>query len=125
MVLSARAAADTDGANHLAIFLQRNSAGENHDLAVVGSVDSKKLLAGLRMGSQVLGRNVECARGVRFFLGNIDTADPCSVHADVRHQVAASISDSDVHGLSDFRSLLFRRGYYASCICQTNHLLSL
>jgi hypothetical protein len=85
----------------------------------------KNCSARLRVGGQVLGRDVECARGVGFLLGNIDTADPCSVHADVRHQVAAFVGHRNVHGLSDFRSLLFRRGDYASCICQTNHRLSL
>src|SRR5580698_1318779 len=77
------------------------------------------------MGGQILGRDVERARRVCFLLGNIDTSDPGSVHADVRHYVTAFIGHRNIHGLSDFRSLLFRRGYYASCICQTNHRLSL
>src|SRR5947209_8485315 len=59
VVLIARAAADADRADHLAVLLQRNPTGENHDLAIIGGVDSEELPARLRMSSQILGRNIE------------------------------------------------------------------
>src|SRR5215469_1255990 len=47
LVLIARATADADGADNLSVPLQRDASGENHDLAVVGSVDAKELSARL------------------------------------------------------------------------------
>ena len=47
MVLLSRSAADTDRTNDLPVLLQRNATSKNHDLAAVGSVDSKELIAGL------------------------------------------------------------------------------
>ena len=47
VVLLSRSAADTDRTDDLAVLLQRDATSKNHDLAVVGSVDSKELIAGL------------------------------------------------------------------------------
>ena len=47
VVLLSRSTADTDRTDDLPVLLQRNATSKNHDLAVVGSVDSKELIAGL------------------------------------------------------------------------------
>jgi hypothetical protein len=47
VVLLSRSAADTDRTDDLAVLLQRDATSKNHDLAVVGSMDSKELIAGL------------------------------------------------------------------------------
>ncbi len=49
LILLARTAADADGADHVAVLLQRNAAGENHDAAVIGTVNAEELLARLRV----------------------------------------------------------------------------
>ena len=47
VILLSRSTADTDRTDDLPVLLQRNATSKNHDLAVVGSVDSKELIAGL------------------------------------------------------------------------------
>lgn len=47
VVLIARASAHSDGADDLAIFLERDSTREDHDFPVIGSMDTKELPAGL------------------------------------------------------------------------------
>src|SRR5882762_7912834 len=59
VILVARAATDADSAYYLAVLLQGNPTGENHDLAIIRSVDSEELPARLRVSSQILGRNIE------------------------------------------------------------------
>src|SRR5579863_629454 len=73
------------------------------------------------MFRQILGRNVEGPRGVRLLLGYVDAADPGVVHADVSHDVAASIRHRYVHRLPDLASLLFRCRDYSARIRQCNH----
>jgi len=65
-------------------------------------MDAEELPAGLRMRGQVFG-DVEGPRRVRLLDRNIDAPDPRIVHADVRDEIAAGVSDRDVHGLADFR----------------------
>src|SRR5581483_43765 len=108
MVLVSRSPADADGANDLSILLQRYATGEDHDLAVVRRMDSEELSSGLRVGRQILGGNVEGARSVRLFLGDIDASDPRPVHADMRHDIPALIRHRDIHRLPDFGSFLLR-----------------
>src|SRR5579859_6354436 len=102
MILVARAAAYADCADYFAILLEGNAAGEDHDLAVVGGVNSEELAPRLRMRRQVFGGDVEGARGVGLFDGDIDAADPSAVHAGVSDEVAAGVGYGDVHGLADF-----------------------
>jgi len=75
VVLIARASADVDSADHLAIALTGNATGEDHDLAVVGGVDPKELHSRLRVRGQVPGRDVEGPRCVGLLLRNVDAAD--------------------------------------------------
>jgi hypothetical protein len=43
MILVARSTADANCSDDLSILLQGNAAGENHDLPVVGSVNTEEL----------------------------------------------------------------------------------
>lgn len=61
MVLIAGAAAHPDCSHNFATPFKRNPTGKDHDFALVGSVNSEKLSAGLRMCCQILGGNVERA----------------------------------------------------------------
>ena len=47
MVLLSRSAADPNRADDLPVLLQRNATRKDHDLAVVGCVDAKELIARL------------------------------------------------------------------------------
>jgi hypothetical protein len=40
----------------------------------------------------------------------ISAANPCAVHANVGHDVAAFVGHGDIHGLADFLGFLFTRG---------------
>src|SRR4026208_2308791 len=66
MVLVSRTAAYADRTHDLAALLQRNPAGEDHDAAIIGGVDSEKLASGLAVRSQVLGGNIESPGGIGF-----------------------------------------------------------
>src|SRR5450755_4432869 len=118
MVLIARAAADADGADDLSIAFQWNATCEDHDSAIIGGVNAEELSAGLRMYSEVFGRDVEGARRVGLLLRNIDAADPSPVHAHMGHDVAALVSHCDVHGLSNFLRLLLGGRNHATRIFQ-------
>src|SRR5271165_5937783 len=96
-----------------------NAARENHDSSVIGGVDSEELPAGLAMGSQVLGGDVEGPGRKRLVDGNVDAADPGVVHAHVRDQIAASVSDRNVHGLADCRDLLLDGVDCPPCVTQS------
>jgi len=61
VILVSRSAADSDRSNDLSILLQWNTAGEDHDLAVVGCMNTEELTTGLRVRCQILCLNVECA----------------------------------------------------------------
>ena len=47
LILFAGTATDPDGSYHLAVLLQRNSPGENHNLPVIRCVNAEKLPARL------------------------------------------------------------------------------
>ena len=110
MVLFARASADADGADDFARALERDAAGEDHDFTIVGGVDAEELVAGLAVFGKVFGGDIEGAGGPGFFDGDVDAAEPCSVHADVSDEVAAFVGYGDVHGLSDFGGFAFAGG---------------
>ena len=50
VVLVARATAYADGSNYLAAALQRDTAGEDHDLAVIRGMDAEELPTRLGVG---------------------------------------------------------------------------
>jgi len=117
VVLRSRTAADADGPDDLAILLERDAAGEDHYLAVVGGVNTEELIAGLRVRSEIFGGDVEGSGGPGFFDRDIDGADPGVVHADVGDEVATDVSDGDVHGLADLGGFLFGCGNDAAGVC--------
>ena len=59
--------------------------------------------------------------GVGLLDRDVDAAEPGPVHADVGDEVAAGVGDRDVHGLSDLRGLLLRRGDDPSCVLKRDH----
>src|SRR5690348_253316 len=73
------------------------------------------------MGREILGRDVEGTRGEGFVDGDINTADPGAIHADMRHQVATAVGDGNVHRLTNFSGLLLGRGNHASGIVECDH----
>ena len=71
VVLIAGASGDADGADYLAVLLDGDAAGEDHDLAIVGGVDAEELIAGLGVGGEVLGSDVEGAGGPGLLDGDV------------------------------------------------------
>src|SRR5260370_3140184 len=114
MILIAGATADANRADYLAIQLQRDAAGKNHDLAVVRNMNAEELAARLRMLRQFLRFDIKCARRVSLLHRDIDAADPCVVHTNVRYDVSAFVNHSDVQGLANFPAFLLRRADYAA-----------
>src|SRR5258705_13261822 len=53
-------------------------------------IETKELAARLRMLCQFFRFNVECARRVSLLHGNINAANPCVVHTNVRNDVPPS-----------------------------------
>src|SRR5260370_19525731 len=120
MILIAGSTADANRADYLAIQLQRDAAGKNHDLAVVGNMNAEELAARLRMLRQLLRFDIKCTRRVSLLHPDIDAAAPCVVHTNVRYDVSTFVSHCDVHGLSNFRGFLLCRAYYAPGVFQFN-----
>src|SRR3984957_9595303 len=120
MILIPGSAADSDSSHHFSRLLEGDATGKNHDLAVIGCMDAKKLSAGLRVGGEIFGGDVEGARGVRLLDRNVDAAEPSSIHADVSDQVTAFIGDGDIHWLADFGGLLFCGGNDAAGVFERN-----
>src|SRR5205814_1128314 len=114
MILIAGTAADTNRTDYLAIQLQWDAAGKNHDLAVVGGVNAEELASRLRMFCQFLRFKVECARRVSLLHGDVDAANPRVVHTNVRYDVSTFVSHCDVHGLANLFGFLLRRADYAA-----------
>src|ERR1700674_4099 len=81
-------------------------------------MNAEELATRLRMLCQFFRFNVECAGGVTLLHGNINAANPCVVHTNVRDDVSAFVSHCDVHGLANFPSFLLRRADYAAGIFQ-------
>src|ERR1700743_2471254 len=107
MILVAGTATDSDGTDDLAVPLERNAPGEDHDLSIVGSVNAEELSAGLRVGRQIFRRNVEGAGCVCLLDGDVDAAQPGVVHTHVRDEVSTLVRDRNVHRLADLFSPLF------------------
>src|SRR5664280_2308228 len=118
VVLLARTTAHADRAHDFSAAFQRNASSEDHDLAIVGDMNAEELSARLRMRGQVLGPDIERARGVGLLHGTIDAADPRAIHAHVGNDVDDIVSHRDVHGLTDLLRLLFGRRDHAARICK-------
>src|SRR6266478_4347482 len=121
MILIAGTAADANRADYPSIQLQRDAAGKNHDLAVVGNMNAEELASRLRMLRQLLRFDIKCPRRVSLLHRDIDAADPCVVYTNVRYDVSTFVSHCDVHGLADFRSFLLRRADYAAHLLISLH----
>src|SRR5690606_41735914 len=63
LVLFTGATADPDGADDLALVLQRYPTREDHDPSLVGDVDAEELRTGLCVAGQFTGRDVEGTGG--------------------------------------------------------------
>src|SRR5271156_8647 len=120
MIVFTGTSAHTDGAHHLSATLDRNATGKDHDLAVVRSVNAKKLLTRLRVLTQRLGIEIESTRGKSLFLSDVDAADPSSVHALERNQIGARIDHGDVHHDLDLVGLFAGRRNDLACFFQSN-----
>src|SRR5579862_1713978 len=72
-------------------------------------MDTEEVPSRLGELCQFLRFYVECARRVGLLQRNIDAADPCIVHPNVRHNISTFVSDCDVHGLANFLGFLLRR----------------
>src|SRR5271165_6006490 len=110
MILLAGPSADANGPDDLTVLLEWNAACEDHDLAVVRGVDTEELAAGLRVRREVFGGDIEGARGVGLLDRDVDRTDPRAVHAHVGDEIAARVSDGDVHGLADLGGFFFGGG---------------
>jgi hypothetical protein len=110
--------ADPDGADDLTVAAHRNAAGEDHDAPVVGSMDPVELLVRLGVLGQVLGGKVESACGEGLVNGDVDAAQPGSIHPHVGDEVSAGIDDGDVHGLADLRRARFGGGNDGAGVCE-------
>src|SRR5262249_19750724 len=121
LVLLTHSSTHADASDYLVALLQRDTAGKDHHAAMVRDMNTEELIARLAEPGKILGRNVECPGSPSLIDRYIDAADPGLIHADVRHQVAAAIHDSDIHRLADFLRLLFSGGNDSSCICERYH----
>src|SRR3954447_6939846 len=117
-VLLAVAAADAHRADDLAVALERDAAGEDHDTAPVGLLDAVELATGLRIGTELGRRQVERPRRERLVDRDVDAADPRAVHAHVRDEVAAGVDDRDVLRLPDLARALLSGGRHAAGILE-------
>ena len=71
--------------------------------------------------AEVLGRDIEGARGPGLVDGDVDGAEPGVGHTLEGEEVAAFVDDGDVHGLADFFGFLLGRGDDAASVCELNH----
>jgi hypothetical protein len=110
LVLGPGPATDPDGADDHAVAGHRDAAGEDHDAPVVGGVDAVELLGGLRVFREVLGGQVEGPGGESLVDGDVDAAQPGTVHPHVGHEVSAGVDDGDIHGLANFGGALLGGG---------------
>jgi hypothetical protein len=117
VILFTGASTDADCADDFTLFLERNAAGKDHNLAVVGGVDAEELVAGLGVGAEVLGGDVEGAGGPGFFLRDVDGAEPGVGHALEGDEVAALVDYGYVHGLLEFFSFFLGCGDDAAGVC--------
>src|SRR5215471_1454657 len=97
VVVLASAAAYAHCADNLSAALQRNAAGEDHDASMIGDVNSEKLVAALRILTEVFGGDIKSARGKCLVHRNVDAADPCAFHAFKCDEIGARVNNGDVH----------------------------
>ena len=81
MILLAGSAADADGSDYFAILLKRNTAGEDHNLAVVGGVDAEELVPGLGVSPEVCSGDIEGAGCPRFSVRRYRWSQKCQALA--------------------------------------------
>src|SRR5438876_11954300 len=105
LILLARTAAHTYTPNHLPIAFERDASCKDHDSTIVGDMNPEKLSTGLGMCCQVLRGNIEGTGGKGLVDGNINTADPSSVHPGVSNQVPSFIDHGYVPRLTNFLCL--------------------
>jgi hypothetical protein len=103
LILLTRSATHANGADDLAGPFEWDASGKDHDAPAIGGMNAVELTAGLRGRSQIPRGDIEGTRGEGLVDGNIDAAEPSSVHADVRNQIPSAIGDGDVHRLTDCR----------------------
>jgi hypothetical protein len=88
---------------------------------MIRGMNTEELASGLGMLREIFGGNVESARRKGLVDGDIDTTDPGSIHAHVRHEIPARVGHCDIHRLADFGRFFFRRcNYFARCL-QIDH----
>src|SRR5437016_659507 len=63
-------------------------------------MNAEELAPRLRMLCQFLRFNVKCARRVSLLHRDINAANPCAVHTNVRYDVSTFVSHCDVHVFS-------------------------
>jgi hypothetical protein len=102
LILFTHTAADADRTDDLVAAFERDTACEDHDPPVIGSVNTEKLITRLAILGQVLCGDIECAGRPRLVEGNVDTADPCAVHTNVCDEIPATVDDRDIHRLFNF-----------------------
>src|SRR5271154_4808816 len=107
VILLSGTAAHAHAAYHFSAARQRDAAGEHHHAPMVRHLDSEELTARLRILREILRRNIEGTGSLGLVNRNVDAADPGAVHADMGNKIAAFVDDRNIHGLSDFSSLLF------------------
>src|ERR1700744_2524195 len=103
-------AANANRLLHLAIPLQRDAGGKNHDLAVVGSMNAKELASRLRMLRQFLRFDIKCAGRVSLLM----ETSTLLLHTNMRCDVSVFVSHCDVDGLANVCGLLLCCADYAA-----------
>src|ERR1700742_5228128 len=81
LVLLGAAAADADSANDLAVHLDRDATGEDHNPCIVRYVDPEELVFRLAVAAKLQRRDVEGPRCEGLVDGDVDAAKPCAIHA--------------------------------------------
>src|SRR6202030_3086283 len=93
LVLLAAAAADADGADDLAVHLERDAAREDHHPVVVRYVDAEELVARLAVAAKLKRRDIEGLRREGLVDGDVDAAKPRPIHAHEGREIGAGIDD--------------------------------
>src|SRR6478672_3519499 len=106
MILLAQAAAYADCTHDLAFELERNATSKDHDAAMIGRMDTEELIAALRVFAERLRLNVERPGSKCLVDGDIDAANPGTLHTFKGNQVCTCIHDSNVHRDTDFFCLI-------------------
>src|SRR6185312_808094 len=121
LILLTRSTTHANSADDLVGPFEWDAAGKDHDAPAVGGMNPVELTPGLGGRSQIPRSDVEGTRGEGLVDGNIDAAEPSSIHADVRYQMSAGISDGDVHRLTDCCGFALSGGDDLPRIIKRNH----